>query len=122
MIQRPFQPRRVLAALAVVAVAAGLAACSRKDKVFNPPVSGPITWGNTVHHLLADRSEGTAPTGCTSCHHTGTGIPDWSSYATVYAYRLSIRSRLSPGGTMRQFLKTGEPEVVIGWIDAGAPQ
>jgi hypothetical protein len=119
---RPFRPRRVLAALALLAACWALAACSRKDRVFNPPVTGGVTWNNTVHHLLADRSEGTAPTGCTSCHHAGTGIPDWSSYATVFANRATIRAYISPGGPMRQFLKPGEPETVIGWIDAGAPE
>lgn len=116
------EPRHAVAALTVLAVAASLAACGRKDKVLNPPVTGPVTWTNTVHHLLSDRSEGTAPTGCTSCHHAGTGIPDWSDYATVYAFRSTIRARIMPGGIMNQFLKLGEHAVVIGWIDAGAPE
>jgi hypothetical protein len=113
----------VVAVLLLGAVAAVLAACSRENKIVNPVVSGPATWNNTVHHLLADRSEGTAPTGCTSCHHAGTGIPDWSDYATVYAYRFNIRNRINTiGDPMRSFLKTGEHAVVTAWIDAGAPE
>jgi hypothetical protein len=114
--------RHAVAALAVLVVIASLAACGRDDKVLNPPVTGPVTWTNTVSHLLADRSEGTAPTGCTSCHHAGTGIPDWSNYATVFAFRSTIRARIQPGGIMDQFLKPGEHAIVIGWIDAGAPE
>lgn len=122
MIRSLFRPRRLLAVILCLAPFACLTACSRKDHVFNPPVTGAVTWTNTVHHLLSDRSQGTAPTGCTGCHHAGTGIPDWSSYSTVSSYLPTIRAYISPGGPMRQFLAPGEPEVVIGWIDAGAPQ
>lgn len=52
----------------------------------------------------------------------GTGIPDWSSYATVFAKRATISSYISPGGPMEQFLKPGEHSVVIAWIAAGAPE
>ncbi len=116
-------PLRALAAsLAIAAAAFAVASCGRTTRSFTPAVTGPVTWTNTVSHLLADRSEGTAPTGCTSCHHAGTGIPDWSNYNTVVADSSIIRSRLStPGDTMRGFLKPGEPEIVIAWIDAGAP-
>ncbi len=117
-------PIRALAAtLLVTAAVLALASCGRSTRSFTPAVTGPVTWTNTVSHLLADRSEGTTPTGCTSCHHAGTGIPDWSNYDTVVADSSAIRYRLStPGDTMRGFLKPGEPDVVVGWIDAGAPR
>ncbi len=112
-----------LAALGLLAgVALTLGACGRENNLTVPVPSGPVTWENTIRHLLADRSSGTKPTGCTSCHHAGTGIPDWSNYGTVYSDRVNIRGRLSSGGNMRQFLDPGEPEIVIAWIDAGAPQ
>src|SRR6476646_4190095 len=118
----PIHPRRMAAVLLVLAVGFSLAACSRKDKILNPIVTGPVTWTNTVRHLLTDRSEGTTPTGCTSCHHPGTGIPDWSDYNTVVSEAAIIRGRLSTNGdTMRGFLKPGEPEIVVAWIDAGTP-
>ncbi len=120
----PHGIRRLGAAVVIVAIVAGLGACSRKDHVLNPPVTGAVTWTNTVHHLLSDRSDGTAPTGCTSCHHAGTGIPDWSDYHTVDSLRFDIHARLDStgGGNMRQFLKPGEATVVLQWIDAGSPQ
>jgi len=114
-------PPRLLAA-ALLAALAGVPACGRVTRSFTPAVTGPVTWTNTVSHLFADRSEGTEPTGCTSCHHAGTGIPDWTSYTTVVADSGAIVARLStPGDTMRGFLKPGEPEVIVGWIHARAP-
>ena len=118
----PLEPHRMAAVAMVLVAAVSLAACSRKNNITNPIVSGPVTWSNTVRHLLADRSEGTTPTGCTSCHHTGTTLPDWTQYSTVADNLPEIRAKIDVGGTMRQFLKTGEPEVIIAWIDAGAPQ
>jgi hypothetical protein len=114
--------RRLAGLLLVAAVAFSLAACGRADNIVVPKVTGPVGWDNTVRHLLADRSRGTAPTGCTSCHHAGTGIPDWSDYDTVVSEGPSIRSRLDVNGNMRQFLDPGEPEIVIAWIDAGFPR
>ena len=119
----PIHPRRMAAVLLVLAVAFSLAACGRQNKIVNPVITGPVTWTNTIRHVLTDRSEGTAPTGCTSCHHPGTGIPDWSDYDTVVLYKSNIRGRLNtPGDTMRGFLKPGEPAIVIAWIDAGTPR
>jgi cytochrome c553 len=118
----PIEPHRLAAMAIVLVVAVSLAACSRKNQIVNPIVTGPVTWTNTVRHLVADRSEGTAPTGCTSCHHAGTTLPDWTLYANVAGDLPAIRTKISVGGTMRQFLKPGEPEVIIAWIDAGAPE
>jgi hypothetical protein len=116
----PLEPLR-LAALAIVLVAAvSLGACSRENKIVNPVVTGPVTWENTVRHLIADRSEGTAPTGCTSCHHEGTTISDFTLYANVYGDRDSLRSIVSPTGRMNRFLKPGEAQTIMDWIDAGA--
>jgi hypothetical protein len=122
MLRYLLEPRRLAALAIVLAVAVSLGACSRENNIVNPVVTGPVTWTNTVSHMIADRSEGTAPTGCTSCHHEGTTIPDWTLYSNVYAYRANIRAYVDVGGPMRRFLKTGEPEVIIAWIDAGAPE
>ena len=120
MFRSSFPVRRLAAALVLIALAGVLAACSRKSNILTPVVSPPFTWRNGIQHLMADRSEGTAPTGCTSCHHTGTGIPDWSDYATVVGDSGQVVNRLT-AGTMRSFLKPGEPETVIQWIHDGAP-
>lgn len=122
MIRFLLAPRRVAALSIVALVAASLGACSRENKIVNPVVTGPVTWTNTVRHMVADRSEGTAPTGCTSCHHAGTTIPDWTQYANFYADRATVRAYIDVGGPMRRFLLPGEPEVIIAWIDAGAPE
>ena len=122
MLRFPLEPHRLAAVAMLLVVAVSLAACSRENKIVNPVVTGPVTWTNTVRHMVADRSEGTAPTGCTSCHHAGTTLPDWTLYANVVGDTTSIRAKVDVGGTMRQFLKPGEPEVIIAWIDAGAPE
>jgi hypothetical protein len=134
MRRTPNRPLRFAVFALVLAVAASLAACGKDDKVVNPAPTGAITWNNSIRHLIADRSEGTAPTGCTSCHHTGTTITyfdggsatikeaDWTQYANVYADRNTLRSYVGPGGPMRRFLRPNEPEVIIDWIDAGAPE
>lgn len=114
--------RRLAGILTLAALLAGLSACGRENKILTPAPETTATWRGTIQHLFADRSEGTAPTGCTSCHHAGTGIPDWSSYHTVDSLSADIKTRLSdPNDTMRGFLKTGEPEIIINWIDAGRP-
>lgn len=115
--------RRLAGLLVALAVLSGLSACSRKDKVLNPEGGSTVTWTNTVRHLIADRSDGTRPTGCTSCHHADTGIPDWSDYATVRDDSTSIRLRLQgENDTMRGFLKPGEDTIITTWLAAGAPQ
>jgi hypothetical protein len=114
--------RRFAGLVLVAAIAFALGACGRADNIVVPEVSGPTGWDNTIRHLLADRSSGTKPTGCTSCHHAGTGIPDWSDYNTVVNDKANIRARLDVNGNMRQFLDPGEPEIVIAWIDANTPR
>ncbi len=121
-LDRNVRTRRFAGLVLAASVLLALGACGRENKILVPAVSGPVTWTNTIRHLLADRSSGTKPTGCTSCHHAGTGIPDWSNYQTVVGDKANIRTRLSVGGNMRQFLDPGEPEIVIAWIDAGTPE
>jgi len=121
-IDRNVRTRRFAGLVMAAAVLLALGACGRESKILVPAATGPVTWTNTIRHLLADRSSGTQPTGCTSCHHAGTGIPDWSSYQTVVSYQSSIKTRLSVGGNMRQFLDPGEPDIVISWINAGLPE
>jgi len=119
----PITFRRAVAFAFAAAALLGVAACGRENKVLSPVATGPVTWTNTISHLLADRSEGTKPTGCTSCHHAGTGIPDWSDYGTVVTDSSLIRARLSnPGDTMYGFLNPPEQQTVVDWIDAGAPK
>ncbi len=115
-------PLRLVTLVLCLAVAAALGACSRENKILSPMVSGPVTWENTVKHLIADRSEGTAPTGCTSCHHAGTTITDFSLYDNVSADRDTVKSIISPAGRMARFLQPGEAQVIMDWIDAGAPK
>lgn len=122
MTRHPMNPRRLAAVALVLAAALGVVSCGREVNRLTPPPTGTATWDNTISHLLADRSEGTQPTGCTSCHHAGTNLPDWSDYDTVVGYSSILRSELDTFGTMRQFLKDGEADVVIGWIDAGMPR
>jgi len=116
--------RALAAALFTATVALALASCGRTAKSLTPDITGqPVTWTNTISHLFADRSEGTSPTGCSSCHHAGTGIPDWTSYDLVVTDTTAIVGRLSnPTDTMRGFLKPGEAETIIGWVHAGVPK
>lgn len=117
------QMRRAIGAAIVVMLAFALAACSRTSKTLSPAVEANPTWTGTVSHLFADRSSGTKPTGCTSCHHAGTTLPDWTDYDTVYAYRNNIYTRLSTSGDqMRGFAGPGEADLICNWILAGAPK
>lgn len=122
----PFAAVRRLAGVSIVLVAlSSLAACSRKDRVFNPQPGGGITWTNTIRHLIADRSEGTAPTGCTGCHHKDTTIPDFTNYQVVVDYKANINYRLglapTDGLSMSRFLKPGEPAIIINWLNSADP-
>ncbi len=121
MFRSSFPARRLAAALVLLALASLLAACSRKSNVLTPPITGTYTWRNGVQHILADRSEGTQPTGCTSCHHAGTGIPDWSDYATVAAEDSATFRFKITNAPMSLFLKTGEAQTLSDWKNAGAP-
>lgn len=117
-------PRRVAAALLVLAVAVTLASCSRKDRLLDPVVTGQATWNNTIYHLIADRSEGETPTGCTSCHHAGTTLPDWSKYTVVRDYNNNYPGTMPYyiDNSMGQFLKPGEATIIKNWISAGMPE
>ena len=117
--------RPVVVVAVAAALAWGLAACSRTTKSFTPAPEASPTWTGTISHLFADRSTGTKPTGCTSCHHAGTTLPDWTDYDTVVSYGPEIKVKLGtvgPDNTMRQFTGPGEADVIINWIDAGAPR
>jgi hypothetical protein len=74
-----------------------------------------VTWTNTTSTIFANR--------CNSCHFNGNsqGIPSWQSYTTVFNSRALIRTRISPGGNMRGYLVGNEPDILIDWIDDGAP-
>jgi len=100
--------RRIAGAIITTAALTSLAACGREKKILGPPPGGTLTWTHVVSHLLADHSEGTQPIGCTSCHHAGTGIPDWSDYNTVVSDAPTMRLRLSVGGNMRQFIRPAD--------------
>lgn len=115
------QPRRVAAVLLVLSVAIALASCSRKDKILDPVVTGPVTWTNTIHHLISDRSQGETPTGCTSCHHAGTTLPNWSEYTVVRDYNLAYPGTMPYyiDNAMGQFLQPGEAQIIKDWIAAG---
>jgi PKD repeat protein len=100
----------------------------------SPPLSGQdsvnvsarVTYVNTIRTLYSDRglqSNG-KKLGCVGCHAPGLSRPQspLTTYAEVYNWRTQARSLLISGGSMRQYLLTGEPQVIIDWIDAGAPQ
>lgn len=115
-------PRRIAAAALVLVSVLALVSCGRAVNILTPQPTGTVTWKNTISHLLADRSSGTQPRGCTGCHHDGTNLPDWSDYQTVFNNSGSIRARLFNGGTMREYLSTEEADQVILWIDSGMPE
>lgn len=123
----PALRRMLAAALAGFIACGGLAACSRTSKSFAPAAEAAPTWSGTVSHLFADRSVGTKPNGCTSCHHAGTTLPDWTDYATVVANELSIRSCLGTAGNgytdgeMSQFTTPADAAVIVDWFDNGHP-
>jgi hypothetical protein len=121
---RHLRPSRVIAGtLALAALGLALAACGREHKILTPASESTATWTGTVSHLFADRSEGTRPTGCTSCHHPDTALPDYTNYDSVYVHRVAIHDRLAdPNDTMRKFLAAGEADVIVNWVTAGAPK
>jgi len=129
MLQSLIHPRRVAAMLLVLSVAITLVSCGRKDNLVEPvfdvnALPTPVTWNNTVSHLIADRSQGETPTGCTSCHHAGTTLPDWSTYTNVRDYNLNAPGLMAAyiDGPMGQFLNPGEALIIKGWITAGMPE
>jgi len=125
MMRSLLAPHRAAAFALITVAAVSLAACSRENKIVNPVVTGRVTWTNTVRHLFADRSEGTKPTGCTSCHHQGTTLEDLTLYANVSADLPAIQTKISPSGTtntMNQFLAPDEVTTILNWIADGAPE
>lgn len=131
MLKSLIHPRRVAALVLVLSVAVSLASCGRKDNLVEPlfdvnALPTPVTWTNTIFHLIADRSEGETPTGCTSCHHAGTTLPDWSKYTVVRDYNLAnpglMPFYINSNTLMGQFLKPGEATIINNWISAGMPE
>lgn len=131
MLHSLFHPRRVAAAVLVISVAVSLVSCSRKDNLVEPTfdpnaLPTPVTWTNTISHLIADRSQGQTPTGCTSCHHAGTTIPDWSQFTNVRDYNLAnpgtMPFYINNNTLMGQFLQPGEATIITDWINAGMPE
>lgn len=117
---RPLHPIRVAvlfaAAIALVAFATG---CSRKDKSTNP-VGDDLP--AEILNLMRDRTSGSADLGCMGCHNPSSSPRvDLTTYSSVYAVRASVRAKIN-GGTMTGYLQAGEPQVIINWIDAGAPR
>ena len=49
-------------------------------------------------------------------------VIDLSDYSIVVADSDLVQSKISPGGSMRGYLKTGEPEIILDWIARGAPR
>jgi PKD repeat protein len=101
----------------------GSPAASSQDSV---NVATRVTYVNTIRGLFLDRgvqSNGTK-LGCIQCHAPGKERSNSSltTYTEVYNWRSKTRSLLSSGGSMRKYLLTGEPDVVIRWIDAGLPE
>ncbi len=89
-------------------------------------VSARVTYVNTIQGLFANRgfqSNGKI-LGCVSCHAPGKSRSNspLTTYSEVVNWSSQARSLLSSGGSMRQYLLTGEPDVVIKWIDAGLPE
>jgi hypothetical protein len=77
-----------------------------------------VTYQNTTKAIFDNR--------CVSCHFTsnGSGIPAWQSYTEISSDLANIRIRVSPGGNMRGYLSltpVNEANILINWIDNGAP-
>jgi PKD repeat protein len=99
-----------------------------------PPASGAdsvnvstrVTYVNTIQALFANRGKQTNGNqlGCVFCHAPGgqRSTSPLTTYTQVKAYLSQIKSLLSTGGSMRQYLLAGEPDLVIAWINNGAPE
>ena len=89
-------------------------------------VATRVTYDNAVGAQLLSR--GTQPggqlLGCTAsgCHTSGGGLSPLTTYAQVFSARTGVKSKISSSGSMLKFLLAGEAQVIISWIDAGAPQ
>jgi hypothetical protein len=100
----------------------------------SPPMSGTdsvnvsarVTYINLIQSLYADRgtqSNGNR-LGCVYCHRAGgqESNSPLDTYQGAYQWRSQTSSKLATGGSMRKYLLTGEPDMVINWISNGAPQ
>jgi hypothetical protein len=115
-LHRPFRVAPLLALLLPLALATG---CSREDKSTNP-VGDDLP--AEILNLMRDRTSGDLDRGCMGCHNADTAPRvDLTTYSSVYANRLSVRSKIN-GGTMTGYLQPGEHQVITDWIDAGAPR
>lgn len=117
---RPLHPIRVALLLAAAGTLIALASgCSRKDRSTNP-VGDDLP--AQILNLMRDRTSGSTDLGCMGCHNpTAPGRVDLTTYSSVYANRSLVRSKIN-GGSMTGYLLSGEPQVIISWIDAGAPR
>ncbi len=89
-------------------------------------VTTRVTYLNTTKAMITARPNQPNGTklGCTQsgCHTTGGQSPTLLTYAQVFANRAKVRSTTQTGGTMRQYLLSGEPAIITSWIDNGAPE
>ena len=89
-------------------------------------VSARVTYVNTIQALFANRGKQANGNdlGCVNCHAPGKSRPQTplTTYTEVFALRTNCRSVLNTGGSMRKYLLTGEPDIVVSWINNGAPE
>jgi PKD repeat protein len=89
-------------------------------------VSTRVTYLNTTKAMIDARPNqpNGNKLGCTQsgCHTTGGQSPPLLTYSNVFSNRSKVRSTIQTGGTMRQYLVTGEPGIITSWIDNGAPE
>lgn len=101
----------------------GSPAASGSDSV---NIATRVTYVNTIQGLYLNR--GTQPNGkqwgCVQCHAPGgqRSQTPLTNYTQAYGYRSATRSVLASGGSMRKYLTSAEADVVIAWIDNGAPE
>lgn len=88
----------------------GLPQLSATDSV---TVTTRVTYVNTTEAIFDAR--------CVSCHFTGSARVPLDNYTSVFNNRATIRTKITTGN-MRQYLLTGQPEIITSWIDNGAPQ
>lgn len=89
-------------------------------------VTTRVTYLNATKALIDGRPNqpNGSLVGCTQsgCHATGDQSPPLETYADVYSKRSKVRSTIQTGGSMRQYLLSGEPAIITSWIDNGAPE
>lgn len=113
---RPFRVPLLVALLLALALPTG---CARKD---SPTAPGADDLPAEILNLMRDRTSGDRDWGCMGCHNPSTS-PRWdlTTYSAVYAGRATVRAKIN-GGSMTDYLMPGEHQVIIDWIDAGAPR